>query len=417
MKQIQALRGFTDLYPREKALQQFVFSAFREVARQFGFEEYDGPIVEPVSLYANKSSEELLEKQTFQIKPRGEDDQWILRPEMTPTLARMVAAKSRELIFPLRYFNIGPRFRYEAPQKGRSREFWQADFDILGSNSVLSDAEILVSAISILKKLGFTDDEFEVKLNSRLVLQEKLMEIGVRQEQIAEVLQKIDRMDKSDVKLDDSIKKLVDSPINPSEEPYFKELFAYLKEYNVDKLCSIDFKVVRGLDYYTGLVFEIKKSTKGGLPSGQKNGSGRITLLGGGRYANLISNFEQKSEIAGVGYAVSDTALLAYLTEKNRLPDTSSKSTEVLVTVFNKETVDASISAVTHLRSVAVAAELYPETDKKLDKQLKYADRNNIPYVLIIGPEEVKSKTYKLKNLKTKEQQNLSMDELIKKLI
>ena len=268
MKRIQALRGFTDLYPREKALQQFVFSAFREVARQFGFEEYDGPIVEPVSLYANKSSEELLEKQTFQIKPRGEDDQWILRPEMTPTLARMIAARSRELIFPVRYFNIGPRFRYEAPQKGRSREFWQTDFDILGSNSVLCDAEILVSAISILKKLGFTDDEFEVQLNSRSVLQEKLLEIGVRQEQIGDVLRDIDRMDKSKVELDDSVKKLVDSPFDAQSDPYFKELFRYLKEYNVDKLCSVNLRVVRGLDYYTGLVFEIKKSTKGRSSSG-----------------------------------------------------------------------------------------------------------------------------------------------------
>ncbi len=406
MKQIQALRGFTDLYPREKALQQFVFSAFREVAKQFGFEEYDGPIVEPVSLYANKSSEELLEKQTFQIKPRGEDDQWILRPEMTPTLARMIAAKSRELIFPLKYFNIGPRFRYEAPQKGRSREFWQTDFDILGSNSVLCDAEILVSAISILRKLGFTDDEFEVQLNSRSVLQEKLLEIGVRQEQIGDVLRDIDRMDKSKVELDDSVKKLIDSSITVEDDPYFKELFQYFKEYGVDKLCSINLRVVRGLDYYTGLVFEIKK----------KNSTGRVTLLGGGRYSNLISNFDSKAEISGVGFAVSDTALLAYLAEKNKLPNTSSKPTKVLVTVFNKETVNASIAAVTHLRSVAIAAELYPETDKKLDKQLKYADRNNIPFVLIIGPEEIKNKTFKLKNLKTKEQQDLSKEELLKVL-
>ena len=406
MKQIQALRGFTDLYPREKALQQFVFSAFREVAKQFGFEEYDGPIVEPVSLYANKSSEELLEKQTFQIKPRGEDDQWILRPEMTPTLARMIAAKERELIFPLKYFNIGPRFRYEAPQKGRSREFWQTDFDILGSNSILSDAEILVSAISILRKLGFTDDEFEVQINSRAYLQSQLLEIGVRQEQLGEVLQQIDRMDKSDVKVDDSVKKLIDSSVTSENDPYFKELFQYLKEYGVDKLCSINLRVVRGLDYYTGLVFEIKK----------RNATGRVTLLGGGRYANLISNFNEKSEIAGVGFAVSDIALLAYLAEKNKLPNISSKPTKVLVTVFNKDTVNASIEIVSQLRKVNIAAELYPETDKKLEKQLKYADRNNIPYVLIIGPEEVEKKVYKLKDLKTKEQKELTKEELVKVL-
>jgi len=369
----------------------------------FGFEEYDGPIVEPVSLYVNKSSEELLEKQTFQIKPRDEDDQWILRPEMTPTLARMIAAKSNELIFPVKYFNIGPRFRYEAPQKGRSREFWQTDFDIVGSDSILSDAEIIVAAITILRKLGFSDQDFEIKINSRSVLQEKLLEIGVRQEEIGDVLQKIDRMDKAKVEMDDSVRKLIDSSFKSEDDEYFKELFTYLKEYGVVELCSIDLKVVRGLDYYTGIVFEIKK----------KNASGRVTLLGGGRYANLVSDFNEKANISGVGFSVSDTALIAYLSEKNKLPQLSSKPTKVLVTVFNSDCVNASVQIVNALRSSGVSAELYPETDKKLDKQLKYADRNNIPFVLIAGPEEIQKNVYKLKDMKTKEQKEMTKDELL----
>ncbi len=405
MKQTQALRGFKDQYPAQKVQQQYIFSKVREVAKQLGYEEYDGPIVEPISLYANKSSEELLEKQTFQIKPRDKDDQWILRPEMTPTLARMIAAKSNELIFPLRYFNIGPRFRYEAPQKGRSREFNQMDFDILGSSSVLADAEALLAVVSLLRSLGATEKDFTVFLNSRSFMKQRLDEIGVNEYELTETLQKIDRMDKGEQNIPAEVKKLIETEVVISDNEYFSSLFAVLKSYNIDQYFKINLKTVRGLDYYTGLVFEVRDT-----------GEIKRALLGGGRYDNLVSQFNKNAQIPGVGFAASDIVLLEFLKDKNLFPELKSKSTKVLVTVFDMQTLNASISAVTHLRGVAVAAELYPETDKKLDKQLKYADRNNIPYVLIIGPEEVENKTYKLKNLKTKEQQDLSMEELVKKL-
>ncbi len=402
----QALRGFRDLYPAEKAVQEYIFSKVRAVAKLYGFEEYDGPIVEPVSLYAKKSSEELLEQQTFQIKPRDKDDQWILRPEMTPTLARMIAARSGELVFPLRYVNIGPRFRYEAPQKGRSREFWQSDFDILGSQTVVADAEILATAITLLTSLGLTEQDIEVKINSRSFLAEELDEIGISEYEVKDMIAKIDKMDKQRVGLPAEVQKLLSTPVNIAENEYFSQLFALLEQLGVSQFCSVDLTVVRGLDYYTGLVFEIKK----------RGEQGRTTLLGGGRYDNLVSEMNGRMQIPGVGFAISDTVLMSYLSEKQVLPTLQPKPTRVLVTVFSQDTVLNSVSIASQLRSSGIATEIYPELDKKLDKQLKYADRCGIPFVVIAGPEELSTQQVKLKNMKTKEQTVISVAELSKQI-
>ena len=158
---LNPLKGFRDLYPKEKGVQNFVFEKIKDVARLLGYEEYDGPVVEPVGLYENKTSKELLERQTLQIKNK-KGEVLVLRPEMTPSLARMVANKAQELIYPIKLFNIGLRFRYEAPQKGRTREFYQADFDILGTNSLIADAESIYTLISIFKMLQADEKDFKV---------------------------------------------------------------------------------------------------------------------------------------------------------------------------------------------------------------------------------------------------------------
>lgn len=406
MRSHQSLKGFRDLYPQDKALQNFVFDKFREIANLFGYEEYDGPVVEPMDLYAGKTSKELLERQTFQVKGPEEKDEWILRPEMTPTLARMIAAKANELVFPLRLFNLGLRFRYEAPQKGRGREFYQADYDILGGDELLADVEMLATAVSILKLLGFSKDDFQVAINSRKFLEGRLLAVNVPKNSFPKILNQIDRLDKNDTTLDESIQKLVNETVGPSDNPYFEKLFILLDQYNIADLCSIDLKVVRGLDYYTGLVFEVKKKAE----------TGRITLIGGGRYDNLIADYNPNAKISGVGFAVSDIVLLEYLKDKKIFPDIKSKKTKVLVTVFDESTLKNSINAVSQLRSVNIAAELYPSADKKLDKQLKYADRVGIPYVIIIGPEEIKKNVYKVKQMKSQEQKTVTKEELIKLL-
>lgn len=422
MTGLNPLKGFRDLYPKEKGVQNFIFEKIRGVARLLGYEEYDGPIVEPVGLYENKTSKELLERQTFQIKDK-KGETLVLRPEMTPTLARMVANKAGQLTFPLKLYNIGARFRYEAPQKGRTREFYQADFDILGTSSLIADAESIYTLISIFKMLGADKKDFKVLINSRSYIEESLLKINIPKEKISTILNIIDKKAKVskqefDSMLKDkdltqnqilSINRLIDYKVKPADYSYFDELFSLLKSYGVEKYCEISPFTVRGLDYYTGVVFEAVEISDG------KDSLNR-SLFGGGRYDNLVSDFDQKLKIPGVGFATSDVILIEFLQNKNLLPTDIIKPVSCLVSVFNKETLNKSIGISNFLRGKGISCELYQDENTKLDKQLKFADKKGIPFVLIIGPSEIKINKVKLKNMKTGDQQDVDKEELIKLL-
>ena len=415
MKTLQALRGFRDLYPEDKAIQNYIFEIVRSVARLYGFTEYDGPIVEPLELYSDKTSEEILTRQTFEVQSKGEEkERWILRPEMTPTLARMVAARAGELTYPLRWFNIGARFRYEAPQKGRTREFWQTDFDLLGNNTVVADAEILGVIVALFKRMNAGPDDFIIYINSREEMEAELLDIGYTDEQYQDLLKVIDRQDKMEneefkkalltVDEDEAKVAALVNFLNDTESDaaYFKELFTVLESMGIREYVQLNAGITRGLDYYTGLVFEVK----------EKKGALRRSLFGGGRYDNLIEKYNAKATISGVGFAFSDVAMTEFLKEKKLLPQQQLSSTTVLVTVFNEETAAASIAAATRLRTAGVATELYPDTGKKLDKQLKYADKQQIPYAVIIGPDEAQKNIVILKDLQNKTQKEITLDEL-----
>lgn len=404
---LQPIRGFRDIYPQDMAIQYYLFGTLKKVADLMGFEPYDGPLLEPISLYLNKSSEELINRQSYQVKTK-DGETLIMRPEMTPSLARMVAARAAELTFPLRLFNLGLRYRYEAPQKGRLREFLQADYDILGSESILADAEIIVAAIQILLTFGAAQNDFRVYINSRRFMEGKLTDLGIKDKNIKEILTKIDRKDKSKQDLPKEVEELLDSKIKPEDNKYFQELFAILRNYGVDQYCEINLSVVRGLDYYTGLVFEVKKNQT----------EGRSTIIGGGRYDNLVSDLNPKLKVPGVGFAVSDVILREFIKEANLIPgDLKTKQTKCLVTVFSEDTVLDSIIILNDLREAGIASEVYLGIDVRLDKQLKYADRNNIPYVIIVGPEEIKKGTVVIKDLRTRTQEEISPQELIKFLV
>lgn len=419
----QPLHGFRDLYPHDKAVQNHIFEKLKETAWLFGFDEYEGPILEPIEMYLNKTSQELIDRQTFQIKTKKEET-LVLRPEMTPSLARMIVQKEQQLIFPLRFFNLGLRFRYEAPQKGREREFYQADFDILGTESILADAEILNTAVQIFHALGATEKDFIISINSRLFMQEKLISIGILQNQIKQIIHLIDKKEKiSGEKFtallqecgisNDHCAQIIKFLHEPAKQnnAYFKTLFDLLRIYEINQYIQIDPSIVRGLDYYTGLVFEAKE--KGGMAR---------SLLGGGRYDNLVENFGASRQIAGVGFATSDVILWEFLKDKNLIPALQIKTTKVLVTVFPQEknrgkarsrSLQKSITITNMLRQNHIPAEIYPETDKKLDKQLKYAHKNDIPYVIIVGPEEIENNTVKVKNMQTGKQATLRRGSLI----
>ncbi len=388
----------------------------RKVSEKFGFEEYDGPILEPVELYLGKSSEELIKKQTFLLNDRG-GKTLALRPELTPTLARMVASKSNQLTFPIRWYSIGERFRYEQPQKGRTREFYQWDVDLLGIDSPEADAEVIALAINFFKELGFTAKEIVVKINSRKLMDFKFSLMNLAGEKKKDVLKAIDRKDKmrqeewlsylrniglNDLQIKDLEKILQDTDYR-IESPELTEVFSTLADLGVSDFIEYDPSIVRGLDYYTGTVFEVR----------DRKGNFRA-ILGGGRYGNLIENLGG-AKISGVGFAAGDVLLELLLKEYGKISKETKHLTLVLVSVFSQAQYRASLKIAHLLRDSGFNIEFYLSADR-LDKQLKYADKKGIPYVVIIGPDEEKMGKITVKDMVKKTQEAMTIEEFINNL-
>lgn len=409
---LQPLKGFRDYYPADFALTKYIFSKFQETTISYGFEQYDGPIVEPFDLYANKSSDELLNEQAFNLTDR-DGRKLLLRPEMTPSLARMVAARAMELPYPIRWTNIGLRFRYEAPQKGRSREFYQMDCDILGSDSQIADIEILSLIVSFFKNLGATNQEFEVRINSRSILSKALTDCIQSPVDIKQVIQAIDRKEK--VSNEAFEKNLASLGLSTSEittvtnlledsdaySEFFKDFLALLPE-ETRECIVVDPCIARGFDYYTGLVFEAKA----------KKGLSR-SIMGGGRYDNLVEKYNAKQHVAGVGFAISNVVIEEFLKENDLLPTLASVPTQVLVTIFDGKTISNSLAIGEQLRNRGIACEVYPYDETQLKKQFEYADKKGIPYVAIIGPDEVREGKVTLKDLAKRTQESLTIEQLL----
>ena len=410
-KSTQPLKGFLDKYPQEMAFLNYLIDTVKSVAALYGFEQYDGPVIEPLELYVGKTSKEILEEQAFTLKDRN-DQALMLRPEITPSLARMVAAKAQELTFPIRYFNYGLRYRYEAPQKGRNREFYQYDFDIIGSDSLLADIELLSVTVEILKKLGGTQDTFVVYINSRSEMNAFFASIGLREDQYRPVLQAIDKRDKVDDEVfinllvkcgltTDQTREITQLLAEPDDyKKNFEPIMQLAQAYGIQDYIQVNPMITRGLDYYTGFVFEAK--SKIGLTR---------SLLGGGRYDNLVASFGARP-LSGVGFATSDTVLEEFVKDINKVPDLQTTQAPVLVTVFDQSLQKLSIETAALLRRAGIKTELYMNMDT-LQKQLKYADKKNIPWVLIIGPEEAKNQNVVLKNMPASSQQICILEDAV----
>lgn len=409
----QPVKGTRDFYPEKMAFRDWLFGKMREVSKKFGYQEYDGPILESLELYAVKSGEELVKKQTFVLTDRG-GRKLALRPEMTPTLARMVAQKQAELLKPIRWFSIGPRFRYEQPQKGRLREFYQWDIDILGSQAPEADAEIIAIAAEFFKSISLTPKEVKIKVNDRKLMEEKLSFIEISKEKIQEVFRAIDKKDKmaekdwrgwlseiglNSLQIKDLEGILKDKDFSRESEGLTR-IFSTLSDLGVSEYVEFEPDVVRGLDYYTGVVFEAQ----------DKEGKFRA-ILGGGRYDNLVE-IVGGSKLGGVGFAAGDTVVEEVLKEYKRIPACSPTPTKVLVTVFDEAFFRDSLLLAKKLREKDVVTELFPEPIK-LDKQLKYANQKRIPFVLILGPEETEGKTVTIKNMETGKQETIPQTKLL----
>ncbi len=416
---IPPVKGTRDFYPEDFAFREWLYGKIKEVSYIFGYQEFDGPEIEYLDLYADKTSQEILKEQVFTLKDRDGRD-LALRPELTPTLSRMIAQKSQQMQKPIRWFSFGRAWRYEQPQKGRGREFFQWEIDILGVETPEADAEIIAIAATFFQKLGLTAEEVVIRVSDRSYFDQVLSEVGIDKAKFMPLLRIVDRKEKiSQEEFEqalqgeglnpEQITKLNDYFTNPdySKSPSLSRLFTTLKAYpGVIDYVQYDPTIARGFEYYTGTVFEAWDKT-GGL---------RRALFGGGRFDNLTATLGGE-KIAATGMAPGDMPIRVLLEQFQKMPELKPVTAQVLVTVFSEELFSQSLQLSSMLRESKITTELWPDPTSKLDKQLKYADQRGIDYVVIIGPEEAQANQVVLKNLQQRTQETVSFDQLVEKLV
>lgn len=409
---INSVKGTRDFYPEAMAVRQWLYRIIREVSESFGYQEYEGPFLEKIDLYAAKSGEELVKEQAFVFPDRG-GDLITLRPELTPTLARMVAQKQNELVYPLRWWSFGPFWRYERPQRGRTREFFQWNIDLIGANSPETDAELLAVCATFFQKAGLSPKQVGILVNDRRLMDNTLTGLGISRELKPAIFKVIDRKDK--LKPADWDTLAMQNGLNPTQldglkgilndselwkkSPEMCRLFATLEGMGFGDYLHYDAKIIRGLDYYTGTVFEARTLGEEGR-----------AILGGGHYDNLVSDVGG-DPLPGVGFAMGDVMIGVVLEKFNALPKLSTTEARTLVTIFDEGKLSAAYALASGLRQSGLNVICYPEPSK-LPKQLKYADRMGIQYVVIVGPDEEAAGTVTLKDLKTRTQETVARNDL-----
>jgi histidyl-tRNA synthetase len=410
-------KGVRDFYPEENFIQNYIFSVWRKVVESYGYVEYNASVLEPAELYKAKSGEEIVNDQTYTFTDRGEREV-TLRPEMTPTIARMVAQKEKVLSFPLRWYSIPNLFRYEKPQKGRLREHWQLNVDLVGIDSILADAEIISVAYNIMKTFGAKDENFVIKINSRKIINLLYKKFELTTENSNKVSKILDKKDKiSKAAFDDSIKeifgenskefekliesneKLLESLGEESSER--KELVGLIEELEKSGIKNIAFDptLMRGFDYYTGAVFEVF----------DLNPDNNRSVFGGGRYDDLMDIFGTR-KIPAVGFGAGDVTMRDFLETYNLLPLYRS-TVDVYIATISKEYIAPANALAQKLREegLNVALDL---TNKKVGEQIKAADKQGAAFVVTIGEDEVKSEIYPLKNMKSGEEVKKRVEEI-----
>ncbi len=388
-------KGVRDFYPEDQALLNYFFATYRRVAQSFGYVEYHASVLEPAELYKAKGNdnEELVNEQTYTFVDRGEREV-TLRPEMTPSVARMVSAKRRELGFPLRLFSIPNVFRYERPQRGRLREHWQLNVDLFGSKSAEADVEILQVAYELMKAFGAEDSDFVIKLGSRTYLDQLVREHGLSDVASRELINLLDRKGKMPKEEFDA--KLAELGVpeealaSDNEPEDIARVIKALEELGIAN-AVFDPSIVRGFNYYTGVVFEIYDTH----PDNNR------ALFGGGRYDNLTALFDDES-ITGVGFGMGDVSIQNFLEVRKLLPPYI-PPTRVYLAVTSPELTAFAMGVAKDLRAANVPAAL-DFGEKKLGDQIKTATKHAIPYLIVIGEDEQSSNSFTIKDLGTGEE-------------
>ncbi len=405
----ESYKGVRDFYPQDQFIQQYIFEHMARVCELFGYEEYAASVLEPAELYRSKTSDEIVNNQTYTFTDRG-DREVTLRPELTPTLARMIAGRQRETPFPARWYAIANCFRYEGTQKGRLREFWQLNADIVGTEGVAADAEVIAIAHGVLRSMGADERNFEIRVSDRRLLDAIYEEIGASADTRQEVTRLLDKREKIEdfqkqlarALNEEKAEKLLAYLERTTSTAYLEELRVQLESMGVRNMV-IDTKITRGFDYYTGMVFEIFDTHEGN----------RRSLAGGGRYDNLLSLFGTE-KIPAVGFAMGDVTARDFLETHGLLP-AYSPSTELMIAIVDESATSHAIKLAQDLRreDVTVAVNF---SGKRMGDQVRYADKMKIPFVLAIGKQERESGRYTIKNLATGAEMTLSADRIAEHL-
>jgi histidyl-tRNA synthetase len=426
-------KGCRDFHPLDMRIRDYIFNQMKKATHDFAFEAYDGPLLEEVDLYLAKSGEELITDQIYSFTDRG-DRKVAIRPEMTPTLARMVAGVHREISKPIRWYSIPNVMRYEKPQRGRLREHWQLNADVFGAEEHLGEIEVLSLMDHLMRKLGADTSMYGILLNDRRVVDAIFNNLlNLESEASYKLYKVIDKAKKVNTEaLDKMISEII---IDESQKLIFKnylsldsfdKLFQFLEEHKISEVSSgfsnfikkvknlpvyesliYDPTIVRGLDYYTGIVFEVF----------DKHPDNRRAIAGGGAYANLLQIFNEKP-LAGVGFGMGDVTLRDFLETHKLLPDLTNAQNDLIITYFEQECEETAFKLASDLRVQDLKVELALGVTK-FNKAFKIAQSKGHTHIAMIGSNELSDGVVQIKNLVTRDGKNIEIKNIqeIKKYI
>jgi len=434
--------GTRDFFPDDMRLQRWLYDKFHTAAARFGFQEFDAPVLEKQELYTRKAGEEIAD-QMYQFKDPDKPDQpdkmVTLRPEMTPSLARMVLQLQRRhgersgdiaAILPLKWYSIPQCWRFETTQRGRKREHYQWNMDIVGEAKITAEVELLAAMVYFFESIGLSAEDIGFKVNSRKVLNAVLASAGISHDVFPKVCVIIDKQDKigaeecrkeliSTLKLSEEVARKVLSATcaksleefakisnceNSPEVEELQELFQLAKDYGISDWLQFDASVVRGLAYYTGVVFE-----------GFDRGGVLRAVCGGGRYDRLLSLYGSKDEIPCCGFGFGDCVIVELLKEKNKLPSLA-RTVDYIVAPFNKDYLGKSMDIASIIRKSGKNVDMLFKAEKKIKKVFEHADRVGARRIVFVAPDELAKGVVCVKDLRVEDesqkQKEIPLDQL-----
>jgi histidyl-tRNA synthetase len=420
-------KGARDFYPEDKRLQKYIFNRLRQAVELYGYEEYDTPILEPLEIFASKTCEEIVKEQTYLFEDRA-GRKVVIRPEMTPSVSRLVAGRRQELAYPLRWYSIPNLWRYERPQKGRLREHWQLNVDIFGVADTSAEVEMMLLVNSIFQTFNAKPDMFDIRINSRQLTNYLLEDyLGLNQKtanMIGKLIDKLHKLERTEFinKLDEAlndkqraagvpekllalleVKSLKSLPAEVQAQAAVADIESVLVSLGKAGISNarFDITLMRGFDYYTGIVFEVYDT----------NPENNRSMLGGGRYDGLVGLFGAEA-VPTVGFGWGDVTLANFLELHHLTPDLKSETEISLVLAGLPAEAGQQIADNLRSQGINTAVDI---SGRKLGDQIKSAAKKGHTYVLVAGEDELKNQRFNLKNLVDGQEKQLSVGELVKK--